>query len=89
MNHSPALAASSPHPSELSVARARRLVVFAFHLGDLVALDRFAFGIDVNSVQTRGVQPEDLRFDFRREFLIAELLRDLIADLEAAQALDL
>src|SRR5436853_569322 len=81
--------ACAPYPSELRVARTRRQLILLFHLGNLVALNRFALGVDVNLVKPRRVQAEYLRFDFRRQLLVAEFLGDLVADLESPKPLNL
>src|SRR5215510_219131 len=83
------LASSAPHPAVLRVARPWRLLILLSHLRDLVTLDRLALCFYVDLVNPRRIQSKDLRFDFGSEFLVAEFLRDLIADLESTQAFDL
>src|SRR5215470_7237788 len=81
--------APAPHPTELRVARTRRSQILLTHLGDLVGLNRFALGFDIDLVKLRRVQVEDLRFDFGSEFLVAVFFGHFIADLETTEALDL
>src|SRR5262245_38491125 len=83
------ISALTPHPAELRVAGTGRSLVLLAHLSDLVALNRFALSFDIDLVNPRRVQPEDLGFDFGGEFLVAEFFCHFVADLEASEAFDL
>src|SRR6185503_11943953 len=76
-----------PDPAELRVRRLRVLLVLFAQDGNLIILDRVAFRFHVHPVKARGVQAEDLSFDFGGEFLVAVLVGYLVAYLESAEAL--
>jgi hypothetical protein len=73
----------------LRVAGPWRLQILLAHLGDFIALNRFASGCDVDLIKLRRVRTEDLGFDFGRELLVAEFFSHFVTDLEAAEAFDL
>src|SRR5262245_4527435 len=71
------------HPAVSRVAALTAAIqVGQFQLLKPVGRHGIAFGLHVDVVELRGVQPEDLGLVFFGELLVAELLAELVADLE-------
>src|SRR5262249_21872005 len=71
------------HPAVSGVAALTAAIqVGKFQLLKPVGSHGVAFGLHVDVVELRGVQPEDLGLVFFGELLVAELLAELVADLE-------
>src|SRR5262249_2579452 len=78
-----------PHPAKLRVGGRWTLFVFLLEHRDLVIFDRVTPGLYVELVDSRRIQAEYFGFDLRSELLVTVFLGDIIADLEAAEPVDL
>src|SRR5437588_11892178 len=74
-----------PDPAELGVARLDIVGLLAPGR-QLVGPDLAALGLRVDAEQLRRVEAEDLRLDRVGQLRVAEVLDELVVDLDAAQA---